>query len=134
MKAFFIFFLSLIFLLLRGNDCAHARAQFDREGYAQTFRNQQHDNSSSLIHNLTVSKKNAESEKQESIVSIESENEDEDLTFTRKYVVLAQFFITLSYTTFLLLLGNYLKNELPHCRHLSYTSSNKYILQRVLRI
>lgn len=65
---------------------------------------------------------------------ISVENADDDFEFSSKQVWLARFFITLAYGSLLNDLYSWFKGLLPFCEHLSYSSSYKYILQRVLRI
>jgi len=65
---------------------------------------------------------------------INLEDDDEELVVTRKYAELTKYYVTLAYASILVHFYNYLKNRLPFCKHLSYSSSYKYILQRVLRI
>ena len=49
-------------------------------------------------------------------------------------MLLPKYFFTLAYASLLIYFYSYFKNRLPFCKHLSYASSYKYILQRVLRI
>jgi hypothetical protein len=65
---------------------------------------------------------------------INLEDDDEEFVVTRKFAELTRYYVTLAYASILVHFYNYLKNRLPFCKHLSYSSSYKYILQRVLRI
>ncbi len=73
------------------------------------------------------------SQKKDDFISL-ADDDDDDLIFSRKLVVVAKQFVTLSYTFISVHFCNYHKNRLPFCSHFSYTSSFKYILQRVLRL
>lgn len=64
----------------------------------------------------------------------EAESENEDFTFVKKNVTLVSYFIVLAATFFLSNADAYYKSQLPSCSHFSYTSTAKYITQRVLRI
>ncbi|HEX8607957.1 MAG TPA: hypothetical protein VF679_04895 [Pedobacter sp.] len=65
---------------------------------------------------------------------INLEDDDEEFVATKKFAELTKYYVTLAYASILIHFYNYLKNRLPFCKHLSYSSSYKYILQRVLRI
>lgn len=134
MKTVILFCLSLFFLLLGGHNYAHARAQHNTVASTPT-QNIEKPQQTKLINtnqDLPVIKNNTLSEKREDFVSIE--DEDDDSVFARKSVLPTKYFITLAYVTTLISPNSYVKNRLPFCKHLSYTSSYKYILQRVLKI
>lgn len=63
-----------------------------------------------------------------------NEYEEEDHVSARKYVLLVRYltthFLTSNFNNSLIIF----KESLPFCTHLSYSSSYKYITQRVLRI
>jgi hypothetical protein len=128
-----VFFLFLCFLLLKGYDYAsagvhHAGPHYSSAHYIEKS-NQVKFESTNQKFPVIIS--HSLSEKKEELISLE--NEDEDLSFTRKYV-LADCILALIFAWFLLFPGTYLKKRLPFCWHLSYTSSYKYILERALRI
>lgn len=77
-------------------------------------------------------KHNNMSDKREDFLSID--DEDEDQVCLRKQIVVTKSFAALAQTFAFDLLRLHPKNRLPFCSHLSYISSYKYILQRVLRI
>ena len=134
MKAAVVFFLSLCFLLLGRYDhvdaglyhhrVSHSPAQHMEKTLLTKFRNT--DQAFLLIKN------NSLSEKRENFLN--AEDEAEDFAFSRKYISLPRYFIALTYASVLIFFYSYSKNRLPFCKHLSYASSYKYILQRVLRI
>ena len=72
-------------------------------------------------------------QKKDDLISL-ADDDDDDIVFSRKLVVAAKQFVALSYTFVSVHFYNYHKNRLPFCRHFSYTSSIKYIIQRVLRL
>jgi len=72
-------------------------------------------------------------QKKDDLISL-ADDDDDDIVFSRKLVVVAKQFVALSYTFISVHFYNYHKNRLPFCRHFSYTSSIKYIIQRVLRL
>ena len=123
MKPVIIFFFSLCFILTGGYKYSHTEVQEIRKTAQAKFGNPDHDSSILKKHHL--------SEKREDFLGDE---DDEDLTFSRKYFSQVKYFITLAYASVLVCLYHYFKNRLPFCRHLSYTASYKYLLQRVLRI
>lgn len=133
MRAIFVFVLFFCFLMLTGKS----------QGYASNpnqnaLRSSTHLNQTSQIflshtnHSTQVVQNNGLKEKKEEFISVE--NEDEDLVFTKKYVLLVNYFIAIACASLLSYFFNFLKNRLPFCWHLSYTSSNTYLLQRVLRL
>ena len=66
---------------------------------------------------------------------INDENEDEEVENNTKSIWPSHNFILANANTFLSITkSNCVKIRLPFCKHFSYTSSFKYILQRVLRI
>lgn len=132
MKAAVVFFLSLCFLLLGRYDHVDAGLYHNRVSHAtaqhmkKTLLTRDTDQTFLLIKN------NSLSEKRESFLN--AEDEAEDYAFSRKYLSLPRYFIALTYASVLIFFYSYSKNRLPFCKHLSYASSYKYILQRVLRI
>jgi hypothetical protein len=135
MKVAIVFFLSLCFLLLIGRTDAFAGIHRDTFNYssAQYIGKKQQAQLENLNLNFPVIKDNGFNDKKEEFVSLENEDDDDSL-FSRKQVLLAKYFITLAYASLLICFYNYFKNRLPFCRHLSYSSSYKYLLQRVLRL
>ena len=72
------------------------------------------------------------SEKKNDFISIE--DDDEEVNFTRKYVLLERDVIVVPQDILPLYPNTYFITPLPFCWHLSYTASNTYLLQRVLRL
>lgn len=128
-----VFFLSLCFLLLKGYNYAHAEIPHTTPGYTAGH-------SFEKLNQIKLARpdqdhfsitSNSTNQKKEELISLEIE--DEDLSFSRKYI-LTRCLLALIYASALFFLASYLKKRLPYCWHLSYTSSFKYILERALRI
>jgi len=129
-----IFFLSLCFLLIKGNDDAYATFLQKKPASSpvQKIEKRLERKFGSANQGFPVFRNNTFKEQKEDFISLE--DDDEELTFSRKYVLLAKYFVVLAYTALLACCYNYFKSRLPFCWHLSYISTHKYILQRVLRI
>jgi hypothetical protein len=80
---------------------------------------------------ISVRKNIKVSDNREDFISIEDED---DLIVTRKFSVPVKYILLPDYNQLLVTFYNFPNNRLPFCTHFSYTSSYKYILQRVLRI
>ena len=117
-RALFVSFFCLITLLLGINS----------SGYAEVMPT----NAVKVSRDLHLVKTNNLSTKKEDCLSIS--NEDEDLACSRKQVLIQKSAVGIAQIFLLNHFYNYPKNRLPFCSHFSYTSSYKYILQRVLRI
>lgn len=118
-RAIMVFSLLLISVLAGKDQNIHAASS------TLQFASTSHDQHA-FIH------KAAEHAKAHEYISIA--NEDEDPTNGRKLLLIGKFIATLAWIYTLYHFFNYSKNRLPFCSHLSYLSSYKYILQRVLRI
>ncbi|RYY33940.1 MAG: hypothetical protein EOP46_15015 [Sphingobacteriaceae bacterium] len=125
MKAVVVILLSLCFLLLKGHDHAFARGHHSKNTYllAREIEKTQR---------FATVKYSKPGDIPESFISIESETED--FAFARKYVLIAQYFLTLALIPVLCNLYTRFKNGLLFGRHLSHFTSYKLILQGVLRI
>jgi len=124
MRVAIIFFLSLFCFLLGGHSSAVANARYADycHSSAETIEKPSPTKFSSTFPHETV---------KEYFFNVE--DEDEDFTFVRKYVLQAKYFILFTYTVILSSICKH-RETLPFCSHFSYISSYKYILQRVLRI
>ncbi|WP_285057128.1 hypothetical protein [Pedobacter ginsengisoli] len=121
MRVAIVFFLSLCLFVLKGHG--------DVYGSTPRLEKLQHIKPEHAGPGLKLSKNNGLTEKKEDLIGIE---DDEDLASSRKYMPPVICFIILASIS--LYCYSFLKSSLPFCWHLSYTSSYKYILQRVLRI
>lgn len=132
MRVVVLFFLLLCSYLLGGHPYAHAGRQASREGYSlkQPVNPLLLQAAASHLQQVAPGSGSRISEEHSFLVNIDDEDED----FARKLIVLAPFITAFSYAFILICLCNSLKEQLPFCRHFSYTSSSKYLVQRVLRI
>jgi hypothetical protein len=134
MKTAVVFFLSLCFFLLGGSNFVYAGAHHSTSSYSTVQKIEKSQQEKLLIANqgLPEVKNSTIGDKKEDFISVE--DEDDDLVSVRKSVLPAKYFATLTYASTLIYSNAYFKNRLPFCKHLSYASSYKYILQRVLKI
>jgi hypothetical protein len=123
MRVAIVFFLALCLFVLKGHGDVYGNPGHPGKTQQIKFGNG--------VPGLQVTKNNVLTEKKEDLISIE---DDEDVVTSRKYVLPAMYFIVLVYASVSAELYSYLKSSLPFCGHLSFTSSYKYILQRVLRL
>lgn len=133
MKAAFVLFISLCFLLLKGHD-GIAAASNHSSSHASVQRLEKGRSLRLGETNLGVAeiRHNSLTEKKEDFIGVE--DEDEEPLIGRKPMLQAKYFIILTWASGLFFCCNYFKNRLPFCKHLSYTSSYTYLLQRVLRL
>jgi hypothetical protein len=127
------FFLSLCFFLLKGH--SHLYADTDQENLYTSLR--QHSESTVQIkvfdlrsHQPLISNAPSSGAKKEKIKA--TEVEEEESFSARKHLQISHYFClssqepTSDYS--------YLKNPLPFCNHFSYSSSDKFIVHRVIRV
>lgn len=137
MRTIIIFLLTLFSLLLKGGIESYAGGGHHTKGCyvsAKRIDKPEHQQPEGLIKNFPLVKHNHLSEKKDDFISIENEEESEDFNYSRKQIIPVKYTLELYSSAILFLLQDTTKNRLPLCRYLSYTSSPKYILQRVLRI
>jgi hypothetical protein len=132
MRVAFLFVLSLCFFVLSGLHYSHAHptSQATQTKIQSIVKSQPL--SIAAKPDYFFHKNRTISEVKEDFINVEED--DEEFVIARKHIELVNYFVTLAYASILVHFFNYLKNRLPFCKHLSYTSSYKYILQRVLRI
>lgn len=131
---FLLFLLSFWFFLLNGYDHAYAETHPHKTRCSSAHlagKSHQVKAEKTGLHSSRIKSKKLPGKK-EDLISLE--NEVDDISFGRKYVLLSECILTIAYASFLFFIAGYLKNRLPFCWHLSYISSYKYILQRVLRL
>jgi hypothetical protein len=133
MKSAYLFFISLCFLLLEGNNYAQAGVHINK-AHLQVNHSHRAKNIKSFVdsENHTQYKGATVSEEKEYLIT--DEDDDEHDLSAGKYNLLAKSCLLFAYTLFLGYLYNSLKDRLPLCNHLSYINSYKYLSQRVLRI
>lgn len=136
MRIVVVFALFLFFLLFGSYHDVRAEAITRASNYssASIITGVSHERSVNTYQDLPLIKSNGFIEKKDDFTRVENEDEEEDVVFARKYILLTKYFVTLACVSVFSYFYNYIKNRLPFCRHFSYTSSYKYILQRVLRI
>lgn len=127
---FFFFLFSLLTGSFEKSYAIHASGHSDTPKYH--IEKLQQSKIGLFSHDFAVYKNGNLADKREDFVSIS--DEDEDLVCSRKQIVASKSIVALACSFTLHHFYNYPKNRLPFCSHLSYTSSYKYILQRVLRI
>nr|WP_068887623.1 hypothetical protein [Pedobacter panaciterrae] len=134
MKTAAVFFLSLCFLILGASGYVFSEPGNQRIGYSVSGNIEKTQQTKIVNTNqeLPVINSNTPGEKRDSFITVE--DDDDDLVCARKSALPVNYFITIAYASILIYSDNYVKNRLPFCKHLSYTSSYKYILQRVLKI
>jgi hypothetical protein len=129
----YIFFIALSFLLLGKCNYVHASAinNVICNLPSQDIKETQKVKITSLNQNAVVT--NISLTEDDNYL-IDDEDEDENVAFNSKYVLIAKFFIILSYTFIFSYLYSRFKTGLPVCKHLSYIGSYKYLIQRALKI
>jgi hypothetical protein len=136
MKTVFILLISLFFLVLAGPGYAHDSAQYQK-AVLSTALNVDHLQCVKCLvadQEHAVIKDNASAEESEYPADVDDEDENYSRISARKYVLLFNYFITLSCAFLLSCLYNFIKHRLPQVGYLVSSSSYKYITQRVLRL
>lgn len=133
MRVAVAFFLFLCLLLVKGHSDLYAK-QNNSYPAGASITTSPRVKFGNTTHEFPFFKYNSLTEKKEDFLRVETEDDEEDSLFARKYVLLVSFFTAFVSTSVLDCFYSYFNNRLPFCSHFSYTSSYKYILQRVLRI
>lgn len=132
MRAVFVSFLLTCFLILTGSLSGHASfIKKCANPVGQKIVKAQQNSFEYLHGGLHLRKNTSLNDNREDFISIE---DDDEQTVSWKQVLPAKVFTSPDYSSLLISFHHYQKNRLPFCKHFSYTSSYKYILQRVLRI
>lgn len=137
MKSVAVFLLCLFFILLKGSESAHAAGHDTLRSYSAALHIDRQDQPQSLNTRLAMLpvRNHSISDKKESLsIDLDDDDIQEDFLSVRKYVLPLTVFFTLASVSIFSLFYSYTKHRVPFCTHFSYTSSRKYILQRVLRI
>lgn len=134
MRVLYLFFIFLCFLLLGSCNYAYAGANHHNTGYSvvQNIEKRQQIKFANTNQDYLIIKNGSLSDDDDYLIDVE--DEDENVVFASKYVILTKCFLALSHTLILNYLYSPFKDRLLVCRRLIYTSSYKYILQRTLRI
>jgi len=132
MRVAFIFVFSFCLLLLTGSCYGITPCKkTDTNRSTQSIVKTHHDFAEYASYGLSLRKNTNVNENREDFISVE---DDDDLVITRKLVAPTKYTLIPDYSSLVVIFYSYSKSRLPFCKHLSYTSSYKYILQRVLRI
>lgn len=130
MRLVITFFLSLFFLLPGGYDHLYAICYTTAKPAAKA---EQATLSASKSSHFLIKKATSSDVENEAVNATEREDDDE-LPSERKLVEINNYFISFFYTHSHGYFHSYLKDRLPFCKHFSYTSSGKYIVQRAIRV
>jgi hypothetical protein len=134
MRVAIVFFLSLCFFTFVNNFQANAETRRNTGGQiliSHIEKIQQTANRNFDV-DLPAFRKNTLTETNDEIVI--AVDEDEDFVFNKKNILPPRYFLVLHSTSISFYPYSYSKKRLAFCNYLSYNSSPKYILQRVLRI
>ena len=132
MRAIYTYVAALCFLLLGSIGYAHAAAHHHKTVTVTTAK-PHYIKFASPSHEHALIKKTVSADDGEYALDVDDNDEDDHFS-ARKYVLLVKCFVALSFAFLFSYLYNSIKDRLPHCGHLAYSSSYKYITQRVLRI
>lgn len=128
------FFLSLCFFLLRGHGHLYAGTDQDYV-YRSMLQHSENTVHICIAHvrsdHAVINSKPPSGAKKEKMKATEVEDEEESLS-GRKHLQLSNYYHLdpLEPAVYF----NYLKHPLPFCIHFSYSSSDKFIMHRVIRV
>jgi len=132
MRVAFHLVFSFCLLLLTGSCYGVAPAgNNDINRSSQSIVKTHHEFAEYASQGLSLRKNTNFKENREDFISVE---DDDDLVIARKFIAPTKYILIPDYASLVVSFYSYSKTRLPFCKHLSYTSSYKYILQRVLRI
>ena len=137
MKTVFILFISLCFLVLAGPGYARNNSQFQKTTLSAALNVDHAQCIKCLVadqEHHAVIKNNASGEDSEYPANVDDEDENDTQISARKYVLLVNYFIALSFAFLLSYLYNSVKNRLPQFGYFLSSNRDKYITQRVLRL
>jgi|SRR6476620_4071768 len=133
MKFVVAFFLYLCFHLLGGNNDAHASAHSYNHSYWQHIGKTQQLESLLADHERMITNNSGLAEDNDHLISVEDDDEGhEDLI--KKHLLQARYILAFSYVFILQYQPNNQADPLPFDRHVAFSSTPKYIVQRVLRV
>ncbi len=134
MKHVVILFLFLCFHLVGGSDCAHASARNEKVCFlpVRDLEKTHQVESATANHDSLLTVNTSLSGENRNLISVEDEDENEDII--KKHISQDRYFLAFCYAFVSDSRFSFLAERLPSCKHLSYTSSCKYIVQRALRI
>jgi hypothetical protein len=136
MKSVIIFFLFLCFLLLTGHNHLYSSNYQSRSSYSVP-KLAELSKQSALETNTKsqyIIRNDAPSDNEEDALSATETEDDDELLAPRKYVEITNYLITFFYSHAAGLANSRMQTRLPFCKHFSYTSSDIYIVQRVIKV
>jgi hypothetical protein len=132
MKALVLSALLMVFCMFTGSKFSYANINKSSITTAtQKLVNALHKPARNQSLALTFHKHSRLNDSREDFISIE---DDDDIVLARKLAVPIKYILLPDYSSSVHVVYSFQKSRLPFCKHFSYTSSPKYIFQRVLRI
>jgi len=136
MRLVITFMLSLCFLFVRGYDHLYVLATHNHTCYSPTrpVKESEQLRLGNTTNKLTILREAASLDADNEGVTATETDDDDELLSPRKYVEVFNYFITFFLAYRSEYICRYVKNRLPFCKHFSYTSSDQYIVLRVIRV
>ena len=133
MRAIRLFFLAF-FLLLGSQVFAHSGIKSAATHSTLRSADLQNSKFSNYSQQNAIVKITLSGEEVEYAADIDDEDVEYTRVSTRQQVLLINYFLTFSCAFLLSYLFNTINSRLPNCGHLAFSSSSKYLTQKVLRI
>ena len=135
MKSVIIFFLSLCFLLLTGQSSLYSSSLQNKIDYSslKSLQLKKHVEPVSITKSEFI-RNNVPADSEPDAVSADETEDEDELIAPRKYVEITNYLITFFHSQATPYSSSYVLNRLPFCTHFSYTSSDIYIVQRVIKV
>lgn len=133
MKFVVAFFLYLCFHLLGGNNDAHAMAHGYNHFLWQHNGKTQQVESLLADHDRMITKSNGLVEDNDHLISVEDDDEGHE-DWIKKHLLHAKYLLAFSYVFILQYQSNCQADPLPFYGPIAFSSTPKYIVQRVLRV
>jgi hypothetical protein len=132
-KIVFVYLLSCCLILFGGYRYAHGGTHRTHSGYsaAKHIEKAQQVKFTHTGEDLTVVNSTLSTDDKLSIFSLE---DDDDVVFSRKYVLLENYFVTLAYASLLVYFYNDFKNRLYNSKLIYAARPCTFLLQGALRI
>lgn len=137
MRLIVTFLLSFVFLFVKGNAHQYHPAYNNKITYAALHLSPTATPSVLSFERKTgaiLQKDVADNAASDPVNATEVDEDDDDSISSRKLVEITNYFISFLYDHLFADYHRYKKERLPFCKHFSYSSSFKYIIQRVIRI
>jgi hypothetical protein len=136
MRVVTTFLLLLSFLLVRGHHHLYAHAYHQNTSYSpvKLLEQSEHLYATCDEDSTTTIGQALPADEQNGALDATEMEDEEDSFSSRKYVEITNYFLSFFYAQASGALQPSSRQRLPFCEHLSYQSSFKYIIQRVIRI